>query len=97
MIDYVKGTLANGQTWQPEYIKAIDREECIGCGRCYKVCPRDVLEMIGIDEDGDEVDAFDDEAERKVMVISNADDCIGCQACAQGCPKNCQTHEPMAA
>jgi Nif-specific ferredoxin III len=96
-MSFVKGKLANGEEWQPAFIQAIDKDDCIGCGRCLKICPRDVMEMIGLDEDGEEVDAFDEEAERKVMVLKDAGDCIGCQACAKGCPKNCQTHEPLAA
>lgn len=83
-----------GAPWQPKYIQSIDAETCIGCGRCFKVCGRDVLTLVGINED-DEVVSLEDEdeeVERKVMAVSNADNCIGCEACSRVCPKDCQEH-----
>ncbi len=82
----------DGTPWTPKYIEAIDHETCIGCGRCYKVCSQGVLELKGITEDGDMVDADDDEAMRKVMTIAAGGNCVGCNACAMVCGKNCQTH-----
>ena len=73
----------------------IDIEKCIGCGRCYKVCGREVMTLKGINEDGDVVeldDDEDDEVEKKVMVMADTGACIGCGACARVCPANCQTH-----
>ena len=88
-------TTRNGTPWEPAYLIAIDGERCIGCGRCYKVCAREVMHLMGVNED-DELIACDDdddeEFERKVMVLDRAGDCIGCGACARVCPKNCQTH-----
>jgi Nif-specific ferredoxin III len=88
-------TTRNGTPWEPAYLTAIDGEPCIGCGRCYKVCAREVMHLMGVNED-DELIACDDdnneEFERKVMVLDRAGDCIGCGACARVCPKNCQTH-----
>jgi Nif-specific ferredoxin III len=37
----------------------IDPEKCIGCGRCYKVCGREVMTLKGLNEDGELV-ALDD-------------------------------------
>ena len=31
-----------GTPWTPQFVEAIDSKVCIGCGRCFKVCPRDV-------------------------------------------------------
>jgi len=88
-----------GQGWTPDYLVAIDPELCIGCGRCYKVCGRDVMTLKGLTEDGDVV-AFDededDEYEKKVMAMNDPDACIGCGACARVCPTSCQTHEHAA-
>jgi len=84
-----------GKEWTPEYLISIDPELCIGCGRCYKVCGRNVMTLFGMHEDGEVVedDEYDDEIVKRVMSMANADLCIGCGACARVCPTNCQTHE----
>ena len=87
----------DGRGWRPEYLVAINPEKCIGCGRCYKVCGREVMTLKGINEDGDIVeldDEDDDEVEKKVMVMAEIGACIGCGACARVCPANCQNHGP---
>lgn len=90
----------DGTPWEPVYLTAINGETCIGCGRCFKVCSREVMSLYGLDEDGnnlgkvtiDDDDDFDGELNRKIMVLDNAGACIGCGACARVCPKACQTH-----
>ena len=90
----------DGSAWTPEYLVSIDDKTCIGCGRCFKVCSRDVMALYGVDEDGeilgkvtgDDDDDFDGELNRKIMVVDNSGACIGCAACYRVCPKNCQTH-----
>lgn len=74
-----------GTPWQPQYLDAINAEVCIGCARCFKVCPQDVLQPAGMTEDGEQVDFDDDEAFRKIMMVEDSDDCIGCAACAKVC------------
>ena len=90
-------TLPSGATWTPAFVAALNEEKCIGCGRCFKVCPRGVLELVGVDEDGGHVrlagdDDEDDEYEKKVMTIAHQELCIGCTACSRICPKKCYTH-----
>ena len=91
-------TLPSGATWTPTFVQTIDEAKCIGCGRCFKVCPRGVLELVGLDEDGQRVgldadaDDDDEEYEKKVMTIAHQEMCIGCTACAKICPKKCYTH-----
>lgn len=88
-----------GRGWTPEYLITINPDLCIGCGRCFKVCGRDVMTLKGINEDGDIVeldDDDDDEIEKKVMAMNDPDACIGCGACARVCPTNCQIHEQAA-
>ena len=84
-----------GKNWTPQFVQEINQDKCIGCGRCYKVCGRDVLALKALNEKGEFVeDEEDDEIERKVMTIANSENCIGCQACSRICPKNCYTHSP---
>jgi Nif-specific ferredoxin III len=77
-----------GTPWTPAYVEAIDPKVCIGCGRCYKVCPRDVLTLQ--DRGDDEVDDdWDDEDAKAMMTVKDPMDCIGCGACGRTCPKGC--------
>jgi Nif-specific ferredoxin III len=93
---YVVGVTRGGREWTPGFIAALDQEKCIGCGRCYKVCPREVFELIERDPDDDyEDDGFSDDT-ALVMAIADALDCIGCESCSKVCPKKCHTHEPAA-
>lgn len=94
--------LPGGKVWIPQFVGEIDQEKCIGCGRCYKVCGREVLELVGIDEDGQVVhlsgdEDDDDEYDKKVMSIASVENCVGCEACAKICPKQCYTHGAVAA
>jgi Nif-specific ferredoxin III len=97
MSSMITGVTRGGSEWVPAFIVSLNQENCIGCGRCYKVCPRDVFELVEreAEEDEDSDDGFSDDTSM-VMAIANAMDCIGCQACARVCPKDCQTHEPQA-
>lgn len=88
-------TTRDGRPWTPSYLVAIDVGTCIGCGRCFKVCGRDVLTLKGLDEDGHVVDIDEDnedEIEKKVMTPIDPGACIGCGACARVCPTGSQTH-----
>jgi Nif-specific ferredoxin III len=94
----------DGSSWTPSYLTAIDPATCIGCGRCFKVCPQGVMTLYGVDDQGeilgvvtqDDEDDFDGDLNRKIMAVENPGACIGCSACSRVCPKNCQTHETAA-
>jgi Nif-specific ferredoxin III len=95
-------TMPSGESWTPAFVEEINEDKCIGCGRCFRVCPRGVLELIGLDEEGERIsldpDGDDDEEyEKKVMTIAHKELCIGCTACSKICPKKCYTHAPAAA
>ncbi len=83
-----------GEPWTPQFIEAIDEQKCIGCGRCFKVCSRNVFDLIEKEEIGEE-DDYDEMM--MVMTLKDQMDCIGCMSCAKVCPKNCQTFTAPAA
>ena len=89
----ITGITLGGRAWTPSFVVAIDQKKCIGCGRCYKVCPRQVLGLV--DREEDELDEDLDEDQMSIMAIQDALDCIGCGACSRVCPKDCYTHQPM--
>lgn len=96
----IVGRTRGGEEWTPQFVTDLNKETCIGCGRCYKVCPRDVFSLIerseALSADDEDDDLYDDDDEMMVMSISNAMDCIGCMSCARVCPKNCHTHAEMS-
>ena len=91
----VVGYTRGGAAWEPQYIEAINQTSCIGCGRCFKVCSRNVFDLVE-KEEADEDDLYDEEV-MMVMAIADADDCIGCQACSKVCPKGCHSFAAKAA
>ena len=99
----ITGITRGGTSWTPQFVTALNEEKCIGCGRCFKVCPRDVLTIVqraidDVDLDDDD-DDDDDDSDNSFMTLTNALDCIGCEACSRVCPKACFTHAelPLAA
>ena len=106
----ITGLTRGGEAYTPEFVMEIDQNNCIGCGRCFKVCPREVFDLVdredveGLeaaddyddDDYGDDDDGFSDDT-AMVMSLKNALDCIGCGSCARICPKKCFTHEAMPA
>lgn len=110
-MSYITSVTRGGEEYTPAFVMEINQANCIGCGRCFKVCPRDVFDLVereeveGLEMDdyeddyddyGDDDDGFSDDT-AMVMSLKNALDCIGCEACARICPKKCFTHEPQAA
>jgi len=80
-----------GMPWEPIYLLSIEAAECLGCGRCFKVCGRNVLTQVPLDEEGN-VTEDEEDIERYVMTVTNPGDCIGCGACSRVCAKGCQKH-----
>ena len=97
--ELVTGVTRGGKNWIPQFAQSIDQTKCIGCGRCFKVCGREVMRLMGVDEDGAlvETGGDDEEYEKSVMVLAQPENCIGCEACSRVCPKKCYVHGPLPA
>ena len=76
------GLTRGGKPWTPTFADAIDPEKCIGCGRCFKACSRNVLGPTEIEDE--ETDTI-----HMVMSIPRPENCIGCAGCGVTCPKKC--------
>ena len=75
------GLTFGGNAWTPQFVQEINQDKCIGCGRCFKACGRNVLQLRAMNEDGEFVDdEEEDEVERKVMSIIHPEYSIGCEA-----------------
>lgn len=102
MGEFITGVTFGGSEWTPSYVTDINHKTCIGCGRCFKVCPRNVFDLVEKEDlmaaddddfDDDYGDFEDDDDNSMVMSIKDANDCIGCEACSRVCPKSCFTHQ----
>ncbi len=96
----ITGMTLGGAEYTPQFIMTLDQTNCIGCGRCFKVCPREVFDLVereamdmDDDDDYDDDDGFSDDTSM-VMSLKNKLDCIGCKACSKVCPKTCMSHAP---
>ena len=83
---YMTGLTRDRREWIPQFVKAIDEELCIGCGRCYKVCAHGVLGCREVDED---------DSAKMFMKVDSPGSCIGCQACGRTCAKKAFSFEPV--
>ena len=98
----ITGVTRGGTEWVPAFIVDLNQKNCIGCGRCFKACPRDVFDLVereslDLDDDDYDDDDYDDDGfsddTSMVMSLKNIMDCIGCEACSRVCPKKCMSHE----
>ncbi len=48
---YITGLTRGKKEYVPRFVKAVDGELCIGCGRCMKICARGVLAPKEVDEE----------------------------------------------
>lgn len=90
-------TLPSGAVWTPKFITRIDQEKCIGCGRCFKTCARDVLQLMAVNDEGElfAVDPDDDEEyDKQVMSIAHPENCVGCESCNNNCAKRLISFAP---
>jgi Nif-specific ferredoxin III len=84
----ITGLTRGKKEWTPQFVRSIDKELCIGCGRCIKICAHEVLAPAEVDEE---------ESAKMYAVVQQADECIGCEACGRTCKKGAFSFEPLAA
>lgn len=58
------------------YIPNINKEKCIGCGKCNKVCPMDAIK----------VEQSTDKNSTNKLAKLNENICLGCGVCVKNCP-----------
>lgn len=75
---FLTGLTRGRREWTPKFVRAVDGERCIGCGRCVKICAHGVLAPREVDEE---------ESAKMFVTVENPDDCIGCEACGRTCKK----------
>ena len=85
---YITGRTRGGKEWTPQFVRSVDENKCIGCGRCMKICAHGVLAPKEVDEE---------ESAKMYCDVVSAEDCIGCGACGRTCNKKAFTFEPLHA
>jgi Nif-specific ferredoxin III len=85
---YITGLTRGKKEYVPRFVKAVDDELCIGCGRCMKICARGVLAPREVDEE---------DSAKMFCAVANPEECIGCEACGRTCKKGAFSFEPVMA
>ena len=87
-MSYRTGLTRGRKEWTPKFVRAVDDEKCIGCGRCMKICAHDVLAPAEVGEE---------ESAKMYAAVANPEECIGCEACGRTCSKKAFAFEPLLA
>ncbi len=66
-------------------IAVVDKEKCVACGACTKVCPKHLIELIPYSAKVAVQCSSNDMPKISKDNCSNA--CMGCQICARNCPE----------
>jgi len=85
-VAYITGLTRGKKEWIPKFVKSIDDEKCIGCGRCIKICAHGVLAPAEVDEE---------ESAKMFASVARPEECIGCEACGRTCSKKAFAFEPL--
>jgi Nif-specific ferredoxin III len=85
---YITGRTRGGSEWTPRFVRSVDENKCIGCGRCMKICAHGVIGPKEVDEE---------ESAKMFCAVLNPNDCVGCEACGRTCNKKAFSFEPLLA
>ena len=66
-------------------VARVDREKCVGCMACSKVCPRNLI--VKVEYDDQVVVPCNSKAKGAVTVRGCTQGCIGCSLCVKACPE----------
>ncbi|QTA86665.1 RnfABCDGE type electron transport complex subunit B [Desulfonema magnum] len=64
-------------------LATVDYEKCIGCGACAKVCPRNIITIVGFQEDMIPTVACSNKDKPKEAKAVCQVSCIGCKICSK--------------
>lgn len=78
--DIEKGVVGNTTAFHKVDRPELNFDTCIGCGRCVKVCPTDVIEMY--------VAGQNDKGKDIKRPKFDYDKCVCCENCVDECPKD---------
>jgi len=79
--DYITSITKAGNIWVPQFIESLDQQNCVGCGRCYKACTRQVIEIVTRQPTKGKATV------ERVARIAHPGECIGDAACEAACPR----------
>lgn len=71
--NWFKSKKANGEEWIPAFLQYVDKDKCIGCGMCVKVCLGNCYELKKING-------------KTVSVAVHPENCFGDCHCHKICP-----------
>jgi len=74
------------QTIHSEFLVEIDKETCIGCGKCARVCPVKALDCSAASSPVESDTETGLERKRSTMPAYKTDICLGCGVCVRACP-----------
>jgi len=66
-----------------QFLASVDEAKCIGCGRCARACPIQIITMVSVRPETGEKQKLHSRVETGV--------CLGCGVCADACHKNAMT------
>ncbi len=69
------------------YLVGIDEALCVGCGKCFDICPTNVFEMVQRPEGSPRPASLPGHPPvERLAVAVRAEHCLYCQGCVGTCP-----------
>jgi len=69
------------------YMIGIDEALCVGCGKCFDICPTDVFQMVQRPEGSPRPDPLPGRPPvERLALVERSENCLYCQGCEGICP-----------